>query len=210
MHSLLLIITKYSYFGIFIALGLGIIGLPIPDETLMAYAGFLVFQGKLNYFYTIMVAFLGTSCGITLGYILGRTFGNPFIKRYSSKMYVNPTHIQNAEIFYNRYGKFALFIGYFIPGVRHLTAIFAGTSLMPYRMFALFAYTGGLLWTITLVSLGYFLGEKWHNVYMYSHRYIIPVVLLSIVVLLIAVYWKTVKGKQNEHQSNKDNIKQLQ
>ena len=195
MHSLLFSITTYSYFGIFVALGLGILGLPIPDETLMAYAGFLVFQGKFNFFYTIIVAFIGTTCGITIEYILGRTFGNPFIKRYSAKIYVNSEHIQNAENFYNRYGKFALFIGYFIPGVRHLTAIFAGTSLMPYRIFALFAYAGGLLWTLIFVSLGYFLGEKWHNVYMYSHRYIIPVVLVSIVVLGIAIYWKTSEEK---------------
>ncbi len=196
MHSLLLSITKYSYFEIFIALGLGIVGLPMPDETLMAYAGFLIFQGKLNYLYTILVAFAGTSCGITIGYVLGKTFGNPFIKKYASKMHVNPDDIQKAEKFYNRHGKFALFIGYFIPGVRHMTAIFAGTSLMPYRTFALFAYTGGFLWTITMVSLGYFLGEKWHYVYMYSHRFIIPLVLLSIIVLIISIYWNTAKVKK--------------
>jgi membrane protein DedA with SNARE-associated domain len=198
MHSLLLSIAQYSYIGIFIALGLGIVGLPIPDETLMAYAGFLVFQGKLNYLYTILVAFAGTSCGITIGYILGRAFGNPFVKKYASKMHVNPNEIEHAENFYNRYGKFALFIGYFIPGVRHLTAIFAGTSLMPYRTFALFAYTGGFLWTITLVSLGYFLGEKWHHVYMYSHRFIIHLILLSIIVLFIGTYWKTVNVRSKK------------
>jgi membrane protein DedA with SNARE-associated domain len=198
MHSILLSITTYSYFGIFIALGLGIVGLPLPDETLMAYAGFLVFQGKLNYLYTILVAFAGTSCGITIGYILGRGLGNPFIKKYTFKMHVNPNEIKHAENFYNRYGKFALFIGYFIPGVRHMTAIFAGTSLMPYRTFALFAYTGGFLWTITLVSLGYFLGEKWHHVYMYSHRFIIPLILLSIIVLFIGTYWKTVNVRSKK------------
>jgi membrane protein DedA with SNARE-associated domain len=197
MHLLLLSITKYSYFEIFIALGLGIVGLPIPDETLMAYAGFLVFQGKLNYLYTILIAFAGTSCGITIGYVLGKTFGSPFIKKYASKMHVNPEDIQHAEKFYNRYGKFALFIGYFIPGVRHLTAIFAGASLMSYRTFALFAYTGGFLWTITLVSLGYFLGENWRHVYMYSHRFIIPLVLLSTIGILIGIYWKTVKIKKD-------------
>jgi membrane protein DedA with SNARE-associated domain len=196
MHSLLLSIAQYSYMGIFISLGLGIVGLPIPDETLMAYAGFLVFQGKLNYLYTILVAFAGTSCGITIGYFLGKTFGNPFINKYVSKLHVNPDDIQRAEKFYNRYGKFALFIGYFVPGVRHLTAIFAGTSLMPYRTFALFAYTGGFLWTITLVSLGYFLGEKWHHIYMYSHRFIIPLILLSIFALSIGIYWNKVKVKK--------------
>lgn len=196
MHFLLLSITKYSYFEIFIALGLGIVGLPVPDETLMAYAGFLVFQGKLNYLYTILVAFTGTSCGITIGYVLGRTFGNPFIKRYAAKMNVNPDDIQNAEKFYNRYGKFALFVGYFIPGVRHLTALFAGTFLMPYRTFALFAYTGGFLWTVAMVSLGYFLGEKWRHVYMYSHRFIIPLVLISMILFIIGIYWNTVKVKK--------------
>jgi membrane protein DedA with SNARE-associated domain len=196
MQTLLLSITKYSYLEMFIALGLGIIGLPVPDETLMAYAGFLVFQGKLNYLYTIGVAFMGTTCGITIGYALGKTLGNPLIKKYAAKMHVNPDDIHNAENFYNRYGKFALFIGYFMPGVRHFTAIFAGASLMPYRTFALFAYAGGFVWTISLVSLGYFLGEKWRRVYMYSHRFIIPLVLLSIVVLLIGMYWKTVKTKK--------------
>jgi len=195
MNPLLLSITKYSYFEIFIALGLGIVGLPIPDETVMTYAGFLASQGKINHLYAIIVAFMGTSCGITIGYGLGRTFGNPFINRYASKMHVNPEEIQEARNFYNRYGKLALLIGYFIPGVRHLTAIFAGISLMPYRTFALFAYTGGFLWTITLVNLGYFLGDKWHYVYMYSHRFMIPLALLSIIFLSIAIYLKTLKVK---------------
>lgn len=198
MHSLLLGIAKYSYAGIFIALGLGIAGLPIPDEALMAYAGFLVSQGKLSYFYTIMVAFLGTSCGVTIGYALGRTLGNPFIKKYALKIRINPDDIQNAEKFYNQYGRYALFIGYFIPGVRHLTAISAGTSLMPYSIFALFAYTGGLIWTIALVSLGYVLGEKWHQVYMYTHRFIIPLVLVIMIIFMIYFYWKRLKAGRNK------------
>jgi membrane protein DedA with SNARE-associated domain len=198
MPALLLSITKYSYLELFIALGLGIVGLPIPDETLMAYAGFLVFQGKLNFLSTILVAFLGTSCGITIGYALGKTLGSRLINKYAAKMHVNPDEIQQAKNFYNRYGKFALCIGYFTPGVRHLTAIIAGTSHMPYRTFALFAYTGGFLWTITLVSLGYVLGEKWRRVYMYSHRFIIPFVLIAVIVLLIGVYWETLKAKSNQ------------
>ncbi|MGD0275044.1 MAG: hypothetical protein ABSB79_03140 [Syntrophales bacterium] len=72
MHSIWLCISKYSYLGISAALGLGILGLPIPDETLLAYAGFLVLQGKLNYLYAIIACFIGTSCGIQLDiYLVG-------------------------------------------------------------------------------------------------------------------------------------------
>ena len=35
-------------------------------------------------------------------------------------------------------------------------------------MFALFAYTGGLLWSITMVSMGYILGEQWAAIAEYS------------------------------------------
>jgi membrane protein DedA with SNARE-associated domain len=203
MHALLLTITKYSYFGIFVALGLGILGFPFPDETLIAFVGFLVYEGKLNYLYAFAVCLIGSSSGVTLGYILGRTFGNRLIKRYSSKLNVNPDRIQKAKKFYARYGKFALFVGYFIPGVRHLTAIFAGSSIIPYHVFAAFAYSGAALWTVVFMNLGFFLGEKWHRVSAYSNRYIIPFVLLVTISLIIAIYWKATGGNDNEHEKQK-------
>ncbi|HYA13346.1 MAG TPA: DedA family protein [Syntrophales bacterium] len=195
MHALLLSITKYSYPGIFIALGLGILGLPIPDETLLAFVGFLIFQGKLAYFYAIAVAFVGTSCGITVGYLIGRILGIRFIRRYASRIHLNPDHIHSAEKFYNRYGKFTLLIGYFVPGIRHLTAIFAGTSLMPYRIFALFTYGGALIWTVTFISLGYVLGEQWKHVSAYSYHYIIPMVLVVCIILTVVMYLRNSNGK---------------
>lgn len=52
-----------------------------------------------------------------------------------------------------------LIIGYFIPGVRHLTAYLAGISRIDFQKFMIFAYSGALLWSITFISLGYELGE---------------------------------------------------
>jgi membrane protein DedA with SNARE-associated domain len=54
-----------------------------------------------------------------------------------------------------------LAIGYFLPGLRHLNAFIAGASRLRFWIFALFAYTGGLLWVATFVTLGYFVGEEW-------------------------------------------------
>lgn len=190
MHSIITSIMHYSYAGIFLALGLGIFGLPLPDETLMAYVGFLCFQGKLAYLPAVVVAFLGTSCGITIEYILGYKIGYRLLQRYSSRININSEHIKNVERFYNTYGMIALIIGYFIPGIRHLTGIFAGTSRMPYRVFALFAYSGGLFWTMTFVSLGYYLAAKWHRLSVYSYHYIIPFLLVLIVFFVLRTYWR--------------------
>lgn len=190
MYGLLLTITKYSYIGIFAALGLGILGIPIPDETLIAFAGFLAFQGKLNFFFILTIAFAGTSCGITLSYFLGRYCANFISGKYQEKFPVNPNHLLEVKKFYIKFGKYVLLIGYFIPGVRHLTAIFAGTTFLPYRQFALFAYAGAFLWTMTFLILGYFLGHEWYLVAHFSNRISIPLIILSVLILFLIVYLK--------------------
>ena len=195
MQCILPFLIKYSYLGIFAALGLGILGLPIPDETLMALAGFLAFKGHFSYQYAVMASFAGTICGISIGYLLGRGLGHPFLEKYSTKLRINPEHLHKAEEWYGKYGKFALFICYFVPGVRHLTAIFAGIAVMPYRVFALHAFAGGLLWTVTFVTMGYYLGEKWKLVYTYSYRYILPFAILATVIFLLINFLRMEKTK---------------
>jgi membrane protein DedA with SNARE-associated domain len=196
MHGILLHIIQYSYLGIFFALGLGILGLPIPDELLMSMVGFLIFQGKMNFFFAVVFAFIGTSSGITVGYLLGRILGDRFVKKYSTKLHLDYDHIQNARNLYNRYGKFVLVAGYFVPGVRHLTAIMAGASLMPYGVFALFAYAGAFFWTVTFISIGYFLGGNWRHIYLYSYNYILPLVLIISLILILVFYFRAAQEEK--------------
>jgi len=68
-------VIEYGAVGIFSLLALGIIGAPIPDEGVLAFAGYLVFEGKLQLFPIVAAAFLGSAAGITLSYGLGRTLG---------------------------------------------------------------------------------------------------------------------------------------
>jgi len=59
-------VTEYGYIGIFSLLALGILGAPIPDEGVLAFAGYLVYEGKLQLFPILAAAFLGSGFGITL------------------------------------------------------------------------------------------------------------------------------------------------
>ena len=51
------------------------VGLPIPDETMLTFSGYLVFRGTLSLPMTLAVAFAGSVSGITLSYALGRFLG---------------------------------------------------------------------------------------------------------------------------------------
>ena len=42
-------VTRYGYAGIFLLLMLGIVGLPVPDEALLTFVGYLSFKGELAF-----------------------------------------------------------------------------------------------------------------------------------------------------------------
>ncbi len=142
----------------------GIIGLPIPDETLMTFSGCLVFTGQLSIAPTIISAFLGSISGITVSYLLGRSGGYVLILRYGRWIHITQEKIDRVHEWLEHRGRWGLFVGYFIPGVRHLTALVAGTSRMRYSVFAAFAYSGGLVWSASFITAGFFLGKEWQKV----------------------------------------------
>jgi membrane protein DedA with SNARE-associated domain len=183
-------VTQFGYIGLFSLLMLGIVGLPIPDETLLAFAGYLVFKGTFRFTPTLAFSFLGSVCGITLSYSLGRTVGVSLVHKYGPIFHLSEKKIDQVHQWFERTGRWALFLGYYVPGVRHLTAYVAGTSKLELPVFALFAYGGAFVWSTTFVSLGYFLGEKWTEASQEIHRNILAGVGLIIVCLSFYFLWQ--------------------
>ncbi len=78
--------------------------------------------------------------------------------RYSRVTGLTGRRLERAEDFVQRYGGAALVLGFFLPGVRHISAIVAGFCRMPPLRFAGAAYTGACLWVTTFITLGRFVG----------------------------------------------------
>jgi membrane protein DedA with SNARE-associated domain len=146
---------------LFLAQVFGIFGVPIPDELLLTIAGALAASGRLQPFSTGAAAVTGCLCGITLSYTLGRRVGLPVLKaRFRS----HQDAIERAQAWFRAYGGWLLAFGYFVPGVRHVTAIAAGSGCLSYRRFAAYAYPGGILWCAVFLGLGYFGGPHWREI----------------------------------------------
>src|SRR5215813_12727384 len=103
-HQVLEWITQYGYLAIFSLLVLGIVGLPVPDETLLTFTGYLVFKGHLSPWLAFLAAFAGSGCGITISYTLGRTFGLKLIHRYGRYLRITEEHINKAHAWFGRVG----------------------------------------------------------------------------------------------------------
>jgi membrane protein DedA with SNARE-associated domain len=194
METMLGWVTHYGSISLFFLMMLGIVGLPIPDETLLLFSGYLIYTHTLNPVFTFSMAFLGSATGITVSYFLGRIYGLKLIHKYGRYFHFTEERFWKIHNWFERAGRWSLFFGYYIAGVRHLTAMVAGASALEYPIFAGFAYTGAFTWVLTFLSLGYFVGNRWQGASERIHHYILvgSIVLGAILgmYLLTRYLWK--------------------
>ena len=193
-------ISHYGYAGIFFLLLFGIVGLPVPDEWLLTFAGYLVFKNHLNLLPTYVAAALGSMCGITVSYGLGRSLGLFVLRHYGRFFRITPDQLDRVHAWFDRFGTWTLLIGYFIPGVRHLTAVIAGTSKLRPSLFSLFAYTGAMVWAATFIGVGYYFGEQWSQVLKQVHKHLVIFTWIALAVVVVYLFWhywkrKSMRGK---------------
>jgi membrane protein DedA with SNARE-associated domain len=179
MEQLLGWISQYGYAGLFGLLVLGIVGLPVPDETLLVFCGYLISQDKLHPAPTWIAGAGGSMCGISVSYAIGRGLGRGFIHRWGRYVHITEDRLERVHQWFDRIGRWLLVIGYYLPGIRHATALAAGTSGMSFRNFAVFAYAGAVIWVTSFLALGYVLGENWRAALDLVHRYLIIVIVAA-------------------------------
>jgi membrane protein DedA with SNARE-associated domain len=185
MDTLIYLINHYGYLGIFTLLMLGIIGLPVPDETLLTLSGYLIYRGHLHLIPTFFSAYLGSILGISISYAIGSTFGHHILLKYGHYVHITEERLQKVHRWFGKIGRWTLLVGYYVPGVRHIIAIFAGASELELWEFGIFAYTGGLLWTITFLSIGYFFGEKWKIILRLVDKHLTTASIIAVAVIIL-------------------------
>src|SRR5215831_324939 len=105
-------ILQHGYTGIFSLLVLGIVGLPVPDEVLLTFSGYLVFRRTLVFVPTFLSAFLGSSCGITVSYMLGRVLDTYVLIKYGRYFHLTQERLTQVHTWFERRGRWTLLIGY--------------------------------------------------------------------------------------------------
>ncbi len=87
---------------------------------------------------------VGATIGITISYYLGRAAGVTVVRTYGHHLHIETEDLDEIRTLFQHSGKWGLMFGYFVPGVRHFTALIAGAANLELVTFATFAYTGAL------------------------------------------------------------------
>jgi len=184
-------VAAHGYGALFLLMALGVVGLPIPDETILVFAGYLIGRGTLHPAGAFFAALAGAWTGISGSYLLGRTLGVGVVHRYGKYIHFTEARLANVHRWFDRIGHWMLVVGYYIAGVRHFTAVVAGMSKLEFPTFMAYAWTGGALWVATFLTLGYYLGENWKPIAALIHSYIHYASAVLIAMAIVGYFvWK--------------------
>lgn len=164
LHGLIDLVASYSlqvvetlgYPGVFLLMVMESMVFPVPSEAVLPPAGWLAYEGSMDFWVALAVATLGTLVGSLLSYAMGLYGVRPFLERYGKYVLVSPRHLDLTHKFFDRRGAaFAVFLSRFVPVVRHLISIPAGSARMPLVPFVVATVLGGGLWNLILLYAGF-------------------------------------------------------
>jgi membrane protein DedA with SNARE-associated domain len=200
--------VQYGYLVLLIGLPLEIIASPIPPgNSTLAYTGYLSYKHVLSLLPALAAAYFGSVLGITITYWIGNKLGMPLIEKYGKWLFLKPKYFKKTKMAYEKYGNKILLFGFFLPGVRQFNSYFAGIIQVPYRTFALYAYTGSALWVSMFISIGYVFGNQWQLVFTWIEhffKFILVILCCTIVIFLLLKWFSRFKKWPDIHEGESE------
>lgn len=166
---------------------------PVPSEALLPVAGFLAYEGRMNFIGAWVAASLGALVGAWLWYWIGAALGRDRTRRLVDRIpLMDGTDFDKAEAFFLRWGGAAVFFGRCVPLVRSFISIPAGIERMHFAKFSFYTLAGSLIWNGIWVGLGFAFGpaikpilEEWSGIISYGVVGIIGLLLLWFVIVRV-------------------------
>jgi membrane protein DedA with SNARE-associated domain len=172
------IIDASGYPGVFLLMTMESMVFPIPSEAVMPFAGFLAATHRFSLAGVAIAATVGSITGSLISFWIGRFGGIAFINKWGKYLLLNSHDLAVTESFFKKRGPITIFLCRFIPVVRHLISIPAGTGRMNPFQFIIYTAVGAGIWNTFLTLCGLYLKQNWEIVMKYSHMVDIVVVLI--------------------------------
>jgi len=196
-------INLLSFFGTWVLIGVlvvvfvesGVLFPILPGDSLLFVAGMLAagtaaaaHDGTVHVNFALwqLLVFIPIAAilGGQVGYWTGRKVGTAMFK--PNARFLKQRYLDEAHLFFEQRGPFAIVIARFVPIVRTLAPITAGAAKMNYGVFTLYNAVGATVWGVGLTLLGYWLG-RFEVIQSLLEPFIIGIVVLS--VLPMAYEW---------------------
>jgi membrane protein DedA with SNARE-associated domain/membrane-associated phospholipid phosphatase len=169
----------------------------VPGELIVVLAGFLCHTGVLALPQTLAAVMTAALLSYPAGFQLGRTLGGSYFRTHRRFLFLREPHLARVQSYLDEHGGKTILFSRFIGFLRALAPFTAGMGGMGWGRFLAFSLSGGVVWSITFVLLGYFLGESWRLAERWAGRFgLFLFFLLLLAVLFGWAYRKLVREQE--------------
>jgi membrane protein DedA with SNARE-associated domain len=178
-------ISSWGYTGIFLLMFLESSSLPIPSEIILPFSGYLVSQGRLNIWVTILVSTIAGIAGSLVDYYIGMKGMALLERRKLIRNILFSNHrMEVVENWFNKYGSIAVLFSRLIPAFRTVVSFPAGMVRMPLLKFTTYTVAGCIIWNTFLIYLGDYLGTNWEIIVNYLHIILVGLIAVFLIILV--------------------------
>jgi membrane protein DedA with SNARE-associated domain len=207
-------IGDYGVYAVFAIMAVDAL-LPVGGELTMLYAGTLaagavagahpalfgirLAPGLESYLVLAIAGAVGYLVGSLVGWAIGVWGGHALLERHGRWLHLGPERLARAERWFDRFGRWAVFLGRITPLVRSFISIPAGALGSPLGRYTVLTLAGSLLWCFAFAAAGWALGGSYDRVHQ-AFRYVDYAVVALVVLAVGALVGRWLRARQRARQ----------
>lgn len=184
------IIEHFPYWGLFLLLVLGGIGLPFPEDTTLILSGFLISANVVKPLPALLVVYVGVLLTDLLLYFVGRKYGRMIVTHKRFRKIISREKLSLLEEKFRRRGVLVILLGRHLVGLRAQVLLAAGVMKMSSLKFLVADTLSASLTIAFMVGAGYMGGNSFQIIRRDITRIEHLAIVLGVLVLaLFFLFW---------------------
>ena len=158
--------------------------------------GALAAKGYFDLGDLLWFATIGAILGDNINYFIGKKYGAKIFSK--GFWFIKPAHFIKGEEFFKKHGAKNVFIGRFVPSLKEIIPLIAGTFGMKRLPFMVWNILGAIGWSLVWVLPGYFLAQSFDlaTIWLTRAGFFLTIIIVVFIVFYILKIVLVRKGKE--------------
>jgi len=164
------LLQRFTYLGILVALLLGSVGVPIPEEMPIVAAGILSHEGLARWWLALPVCVLGVLAGDVVLYWAGRRWGERLLRWRVVRYVLTRARADWLKAAYREHAMKTVAMARHVTGLRAAAFLTAGIARVPFWKFILADAAAAAVTVPLAFGLAYFFTHQINAILADVHR----------------------------------------
>ena len=165
-----------------------------PVVTLVS--AMLASLGAFFWPWVLLLSILGDIIGDIILYFIGYKYGMHFVRKIGKHIGITESLVLKMEKYFQRHGGKTIFAVKSTTGLCWAAFTAAGIVKMDFKKFLKYSFLGGIVWSGSLVAMGYFYGYLWKSIKEYINWIGWVITIVAIVSFAIITLYKKFQAKK--------------